>query len=746
MPAELPALARKGKDRSSIACDFCRGRKLGCDNARPRCENCELRDQDCTYAKRVKQARPSKARIRHLEEENARLRESLRRQDSPPGVQSIPNSPPQDDAPEAPASPLEQFNAPLDSNGDTRLSPLPPSYRPLPLPSTPSRRQRYSVVAPDGHFHGPSSALFEEESPNYLAGNSTSQYADNLAKDQLLAATTRQRQLELINLKHGKLDFDGTDPELGMQLLSIFWNRQHYSGSFVYRPTFMRDMACNGPYFSKFLLNAVLFSASKYLPNGECPSDSSSGEATGQSFRRKFEQFLHSSGSQILFKSHVTTIQALLVISDTLLSWCDEMSLTWHYLGIAINMIVDLGIHIKGTNPRSTEPRCREDLEVHRRVFWSAFILDKVQSIYQGRPARLREADNRVPIKFLDEYEELEPFHTLTYSPNPRQLDRPTYGVSTFEQLCKLGIIMDRILCNLYAERSLSKNPADMLQVSSVLYDELKRWRDALPAHLSVQLDNPASSTVLPHSLSLLSMYNSLVILLHRPFVSDGHLQLVSTSAASDAFSLCTAAALEIHGILQLYQKSFCMMTAPYFVSYATYVSATIHVRIAAQRNSESEAHKCLRNCLDVLGQHQVKCYAPRRTTKILQGLIHRLNVNLRDTSRIDHSHQPGVEIMEIGSGVNGVLPTNSQDGLPSYENYQPDLDPILTNIDIDEIMRSFGYEMRGSEQLSNVEERSKPSTATAATEPNPQTGYLDMVLDSLLFIDPLFGIDGSHS
>lgn len=127
-----------------------------------------------------------------------------------------------------------------------------------------------------------------------------------------------------------------------------------------------------------------------------------------------------------------------------------------------------------------------------------------MQSIYQGRPARLREADNRVRIRFLDEYEELEEFNTNTYSEHPTQLGCPTYSVSTFEQLCKLSIIMDRILCNLYSEKSCFRDPQELFDASNALHSELKRWRSEMPAHLLVHLNNPGNSTILPHTLSLL--------------------------------------------------------------------------------------------------------------------------------------------------------------------------------------------------------------------------------------------------
>ena len=153
-----------------------------------------------------------------------------------------------------------------------------------------------------------------------------------------------------------------------MRLLSCFWNRQHYSGTVVYRPVFMRDMACRGPYFSKMLLNAIYFGVSKFLS----PSEHARYE-NGTCFRRRFEENLTGSGSQALWKSEITTIQALLVLADSLFTWCDERSLAWHYMGIAISMIIDLGIHVDESGSRPVKYRSAEDLEVRRRLFWTAF-------------------------------------------------------------------------------------------------------------------------------------------------------------------------------------------------------------------------------------------------------------------------------------------------------------------------------------------------------------------------------------
>jgi hypothetical protein len=124
-------------------------------------------------------------------------------------------------------------------------------------------------------------------------------------------------------------------------------------------------------------------------------------------------------------------------------------------------------------------------------------------------------------------------------------------------------------------------------------------------------------------------MFHALLILLHRPFVSEGHLKSVAESVAGDAFSIYETAASEIDVILRWYKSQWCIKSPPYFVSYSTYVSATIHVRTAAQKPQGSRAHQRLRNCLEILSEHQNICHAPRRSMKILLGLVHRLKVEV---------------------------------------------------------------------------------------------------------------------
>ncbi|TFK71224.1 hypothetical protein BDN72DRAFT_958255 [Pluteus cervinus] len=49
-PEETPAPTPRVPRRTAMACQFCRGRKLKCDGAKPSCANCNRRGFPCVYA------------------------------------------------------------------------------------------------------------------------------------------------------------------------------------------------------------------------------------------------------------------------------------------------------------------------------------------------------------------------------------------------------------------------------------------------------------------------------------------------------------------------------------------------------------------------------------------------------------------------------------------------------------------------------------------------------------------------
>lgn len=111
--------------------------------------------------------------------------------------------------------------------------------------------------------------------------------------------------------------------------------------------------------------------------------------------------------------------------------------------------------------------------------------MDKIQSLYQGRPVSLKETDALVPIKFLDTYEELEHWQPFAYSTSaPDYPGMPAYSISTFTYLCKLSLTMSDILSCIYTERSSNQSPAELASMLDELQLRLDQWQVGLPEHL----------------------------------------------------------------------------------------------------------------------------------------------------------------------------------------------------------------------------------------------------------------------
>ncbi|KAE8351129.1 fungal-specific transcription factor domain-containing protein [Aspergillus coremiiformis] len=610
--------------RAPQACVFCRQRKLKCDNQRPTCATCRAYGRDCIYAVIPRKPRPSNRRLSQLEEENRQLRQRLQT--------------------ERPTSSSE-LCAPIEPPEHALPQPRTDSSATLPAVEDPGQTASSTVsrifISPDGEssYHGRTSTLFDDTATDQrvlqtLVANP--RMPVEWIKKGLMGEAAYQRQMEPLNFQDRKLDFDGEDPELGMHLLSLHWNRQHYSFLIAYRPAFMRDMADGGPYFSKLLLNAIYFGASKFSPRLEVRRTPEDVRTAGWRYRRRVKELLGSA----LDRSEITTIQALLVMTSSLFALGDERSAAWLYAGTAFRMIIDLGMHVDALSLPNMRRLSDEDLEIRRRVFWGAFVVDKIQSLYQGRPPSLQDSDTNVPLTFLDRYEELEYWMPFAYSGNPnvRYSGSPAYSVSTFTELCKLSVILNGILNKVYSERSPKRASEEMVSNLRTLDSDLQQWHEGLPSHL--KFDQPHDSPP-PHVLSLLALYHVLVILLHRPFVAEGHLHNTAPSIALTSFRTCATAANAIIRLLQRYEETFSIRRAPYLISYATYVAATILVRIAAQREWDSPAHARLRTCLSVFDENQETNWAVRRAKQVVIHLMERMGVSLDRTHRpLDRPHR----------------------------------------------------------------------------------------------------------
>ena len=100
-------------------------------------------------------------------------------------------------------------------------------------------------------------------------------------------------------------------------------------------------------------------------------------------------------------------------------------------------------------------------------------------------------------------------------------------------------------------------------------------------------------------------LYYVLIIQLHHPFIARGHDSPVPSPMVYESFDVCANAANEIVSILVAYNRTFSIRKAPYLIAYATYVSATIHIRCAARRTSITDNLDGLTTCLELLDLNQ---------------------------------------------------------------------------------------------------------------------------------------------
>ncbi|KAH8817021.1 fungal-specific transcription factor domain-containing protein [Xylogone sp. PMI_703] len=438
-------------------------------------------------------------------------------------------------------------------------------------------------------------------------------------RNQLIANAALERQKEFsIRLLP---DIDGVPTSLAMHLLDLHWNRQHHTFLLTYRPAFMRDLVNGGPYCSRFLLNAVFACSSKYSDRLELRDDPSDPRTAGGRFFRRCDELM--AEDPPWERSSIPTLAGLLMLGSTFVAR-GEISKGWSYTGLAIRMAFDLGLHLDLQKPGFTA----EDIEIRRRVYWGAFLCDKVQSLYLGRPIAMQLKDCHVPHDFMDTLEELDlwfPYVDPEYPESAQMMcnSTPVHSVSTFQQLCLLSKLMTRIINRFY---SVGTTPAKAQACLHSLDEALLKWYKQLPQEITFEpwSDTSAASQrcVPPNVMNLHNTYHSLVILLHRPFISDGHLRSAAGSVPSTSWKKCTIAARNITSIVGAYRSAYSLRGAPYLTSYAVYVSCTIHVRNAALEGQDSENLRLLLTGLKTLDELSLPNPGVSRPANIIRRLM----------------------------------------------------------------------------------------------------------------------------
>lgn len=376
----------------------------------------------------------------------------------------------------------------------------------------PGDPSRVATLQEKAAFYGATSLHHDPLNEKPICQNSLSeeekQFMIEIARDRLMAYAAKKRQEEIVLYSSPgilqNIDFDGISPETAMHLLDLHWNRQHLSYLQTYRPAIMDSLINGGPYVNKLLLNAIYFSIFPYSDRESLRADPEHPQSMGMKFYNRFKSLV----VDYIDQPSIATAVAFLTCGSSLVPH-GKQSAAWVFCGIGYRMVMDLGYHLEDPYPE-TESGVRlaaVEIELRRRLYWGAFVTDKFQSLFQGRPPMLHSSSSRIPHEYLDTYEELElwspyrdPLAHPTDASAPGYKPRPAYALSTFEALRKLCEIACKIIDAFYSINSPGMSQEYLLSRRNEIRDQLRQWKDSLSQH--IQFEPSIDPTPPPHQIT----------------------------------------------------------------------------------------------------------------------------------------------------------------------------------------------------------------------------------------------------
>ncbi|KAL2815054.1 fungal-specific transcription factor domain-containing protein [Aspergillus cavernicola] len=578
---------RRSRARRTLTCENCRARKTRCDGTQPSCKTCEVYHDECRYEKPppMSQIIAMANRLQEAEQTILKLKKALETEPSPVYHPTTANQS---------VSPASEGH--LGHPGNST------QHRARSSSTEPTSEELLADLSRDEHgkisYYGPTSAIYE---PAELDPPS----ADIQSYDEL-PSKTNIRTLLTWNAEEyrsweefalGNAAIETSIPRATMsKLLQIHWAWIAPMFMWVYRPAFMRDMTTGGPYYTPFLLTVLCAHAARFH---ERP--------IGEMLICRARLLL---GSEIQKPSTIPTVQALLQLSAREMAY-GSTSQAWLYSGMAFRMVSDLGLHHNSGKILHLGYLSPEELEIRRRLFWSCYFWDKAISLYLGRSPVLLELPFDHTPEFLDtsaENEVWSPYHGETLN-----LSRVSVGeyppmkahlISCFENSCKLSVILNDILIELYSRRG-SPDLGKTLQIKR----KLDEWRENLPEHLKYDPQNLPAHCPPPHIMTQNLLYHTTIILLHRPFWS-----------ASEHHIACRKAADNLERLLLLLGDTFGFNRITYLMSYCIYTAASVMIKDV--KAGDLEANRKMQTFLRALQQGTTTCPLIQRSLDIINNSL----------------------------------------------------------------------------------------------------------------------------
>ncbi|KAF8909626.1 fungal-specific transcription factor domain-containing protein [Gymnopilus junonius] len=353
------------------------------------------------------------------------------------------------------------------------------------------------------------------------------------------------------------------------------------------------------------LLLSMFALASRYDDNSSpIPSDPAVMWSAGDEYLDQAKIVLDSTYAS----SRPSTCQALLLMGYREIG-IGAMAQAWTYIGMAIRMAQDLGMHRSADGWERVGLGGRlfgeSELNERKRIWYGCVIMDKYVSTYIGRPLMIFDWDFDTTLPNADDPEEFDEWSMDTPG-GQKSSSVPGRNISCFSASATLAGILGMIVQSIYAVRPVSSRHAE----STVLEGLLDKWYYELPEHLRYE-PSSSKSAPLPNVLTLHMQYWTTVLLLHRPFIrhivqakqrqSEVSEDAETRAIAAKSYELCNGAANHITSIVSLYQEKYLITRCPVFLTYYVFTAGIMHDTNLTVHPNDPQSSLGLTKCMDIL-------------------------------------------------------------------------------------------------------------------------------------------------
>ncbi|KAG2221952.1 hypothetical protein INT45_010476 [Circinella minor] len=296
-------------------------------------------------------------------------------------------------------------------------------------------------------------------------------------------------------------------------------------------------------------------------------------------------------------RSRISTLQTLILMS-AFVTLCDlgeeeDDSVHWLVTGTAIRMAQDLGLHRSSTHWNLPQ----REIEHRRRLWYALYIMDKWVAAELGRPIAIPEEG--FDVELPSPYEIDSAYHPVTEKNEVKGpmlvyqaetcIREKRFEYGPFLSAISLTSILRQVLV-LYVPKFQNHEERSIEDIVDSLDRQLHEWHNNIPSDIHFNIRHPSEPN--GHGAILYILYHCIIILLHRPFVTD------PVSASHSIHSIrsqnsCTTSALNIIDTVQIMMNAGTPCLPRSFLGFTVFQAAIIFILNAGSEDENVRRNGC---------------------------------------------------------------------------------------------------------------------------------------------------------